>query len=122
MGRITCYNHEHTEKVILFQAKTMTPVEILLVILTTLFWTTFGVGNVVIKTLSVSYSILVSLMRYVNELLVYGKTINRLLYFSILNVLFCRSSGYEEKSSVPMEVDNSQKKAPIGTIFWCAKN
>ena len=94
----------------------MTPVEILLVILTTLFWTTYGVGNVVIKTLSVSYSILVSLMRYVNELLVYGKHFARLLYFSILNALFCRSSGYEEKSSVPMEVDNSQKKAPIGTI------
>ena len=50
-----------------------------------------------------------------------GKHFDRLLYFYILNVLFCRSSGYEEKSSVQMEVENSQKKAPIGTIFWCAK-
>merc|ERR1719259_452964 len=45
------------------KAKTMTPIEIILAILTTMFWTTYGIGSFIIKTVSFSYGILITLMR-----------------------------------------------------------
>ena len=45
------------------RAKTMTPIEIILAILTGLFWTTYGFGFFVLKTFTWSYGIMLSMMR-----------------------------------------------------------
>ena len=55
--------HPTTIKEMIAKAKTMTPVEIILAIFTTLFWTTYGLGSFLINTGSFSYGILITLMR-----------------------------------------------------------
>ena len=55
--------HPTSIKEMIAKAKTMTPIEIILAIFTTMFWTTYGLGSFIIKTVSFSYGILITLMR-----------------------------------------------------------
>ena len=55
--------HPTSIKEMIAKAKTMTPIEIILAIFTTLFWTTYGLGSCIIKTVSFSYGIMITLMR-----------------------------------------------------------
>ena len=45
------------------RAKQMTPIEIVLAILTGMFWTSYGFGYFVIRVFSASYGILLTMMR-----------------------------------------------------------
>ena len=80
--------HPTSIKEMTAKAKTMSPIELVLVVLTGMFWTVYGLGSFVIKTFTFFYSTLVSLM-----------------------------SG-SEKTVVkpPTEPDSGQKKAPIGKL------
>ena len=55
--------HPTSIKEMIAKAKTMTPIEIILAIFTTMFWTTYGIGSFIIKTVSFSYGIMITLMR-----------------------------------------------------------
>jgi hypothetical protein len=55
--------HPTSIKEMIAKAKTMTPIEIILAIFTTMFWTTYGLGSFIIKTVSFSYGTLITLMR-----------------------------------------------------------
>ena len=55
--------HPTSVKEMIAKAKTMTPIEIILTILTTMFWTTYGFGSFIIKSVSFSYGIMINLMR-----------------------------------------------------------
>ena len=70
------------------KAKTMTPIEIILAIFTTMFWTTYGLGSFIIKTVSFAYGILITLMR---------------------------GSDSDTAAKKPGEDEETQKKAPIGS-------
>ena len=91
--------HPTTIKEMIATAKTMTPIEIILVILTTMFWTTYEFGSIILRVTSFSYGILISLMR--------GSDAEP-----------AKKSGDEQK----------QKKAPIGNlkrtfyIYWNTKH
>ena len=87
MAKFLMLFHPTSIKEMIAKAKTMTPIEIILVILTGMFWTTYGFGACIIKTVSFSYGILITLMR--------GSDSDTAT----------KKSGDEEK----------QKKAPIGT-------
>ena len=84
--------HPTSIKEMIAKAKTMTPIEIILAIFTTMFWTTYGLGSFIIKTVSFSYGILITLMRG-------GESDTG-----------SKKSGEEEEK---------QKKAPIG--IYCSK-
>ena len=55
--------HPTSIKEMIAKAKTMTPIEIILAILTTMFWTTYGLGSFIIKTVSFTYGLMITLMR-----------------------------------------------------------
>ena len=82
--------HPTSIKEMIAKAKTMTPIEIILAILTTMFWTTYGIGSFIIKTVSFSYGILITLMR-----------------------------GSEAEAPAKKEEEEKPKKAPIRKYFIC---
>ena len=79
--------HPTTIKEMIATAKTMTPIEIILVILTTMFWTTYEFGSIILRVTSFSYSILISLMR-----------------------------GSDDTAAKKSAEEPKQKKAPIGSF------
>ena len=82
--------HPTSIKEMIAKAKTMTPIEIILAIFTTMFWTTYGIGSFIIKTVSFSYGILITLMR-----------------------------GSEAEAPAKKEEEEKPKKAPIRKYFIC---
>ena len=67
------------------KAKTMTPIELFLALFTGMFWTLYGFGYFIIRTVAFMYNILVSLMR-----------------------------GSEKEPVKKVDESETKKKAPIG--------
>ena len=55
--------HPTSIKEMIAKAKNMTPIEIILAFLTGMFWTIYGIGSFILKTVSFFYGTLITLMR-----------------------------------------------------------
>ena len=88
VGSFISLFHPTSIKEMIAKAKTMTLIEILIVVFTAMFWTTYGLGSFIIKTLAFSYNLLVTLM-----------------------------SGSDKPVAKKTIEDMVTKKAPIGNTF-----